>query len=751
MGQRFADSSGSMERKKVPEMNLEGHALLLASEGFYVFPLAPRTKIPLKGMTDWAMKATRSKKVIKEWWEKNPECNIGVFTGKFRKNQSLVVVDIDVKNGKDGFSEIIKLEFEGWDFPPTMEVETTSGGRHLIYTHSESLRGGTDRLARGVDICSTGAYIVGWGSIFEGKVYQRNTLKLIACPKPMAEFLGKPRESRLTLIQGDLKNINKESAIKRAVHYLEYEAPISIIGNRGDDTAYLVAARVKDMGIDPQTCLGLMWDHWNERCPPCWPYDELSKKVENAYQYGKDPIGVSAPELQFTPVPKEEKKTNPFEEINKNHAFIMQGSDYHILWETVDDKGKFDLRFLKETAFHKMYKYRTLQGEIDPKNCLTKKWMNSDLRRSYKGICFRPDGGVSPDFYNLWSGFAVEKLGESEEPTPDMKLAVDDYLLHIKEDACNGDEDHYKWLVSYLAHMVQKPAEKPHTALVFRGEEGTGKNAIIDRMGEIFGQHALAVADEIYLTGQFTGHLQNKVLMTMNESFWAGNKSAESKLKSLITEKTQVIRCLYQEPYTVDNCLRLCICSNEQWVVPASAGARRFAVFNFGNKRKEDHEFFRKLNERMDNGGLRYLLTYLLNYDLTGFNVNSAPKTEGLYDQQMVSLSPFEMFWHNCLQEKRIVCSDFGEKWPEQIDKIYIQQAFRRYCKENNISSRFNPTQEGMLLKKICRSVTNDQKRWEKGSTISIYRFKNWETCWEDWEHCFQRAKKTIIEPFDES
>ena len=38
-----------------------------------------------------------------------------------------------------------------------------------------------------------------------------------------------------------------------------------------------------------------------------------------------------------------------------------------------------------------------------------------------------------------------------------------------------GNEDHFTYIIMWFAHLVQRPHESPGVALVFRGEEGTGK------------------------------------------------------------------------------------------------------------------------------------------------------------------------------------------------------------------------------------------------------------------------------------
>lgn len=140
------------------------HALALAAQGFFVFPLRPMSKKPLLD-GDWKSHATRDPVRIREWWASYPAANIGIFTGKFGDNKALCVVDIDVKGEHSGFDTIVKLEMEDREFPPTMEAATPSGGRHLYYVVDRPLnQGGAGCIGPGVDLRSHGGYVVGPGS-----------------------------------------------------------------------------------------------------------------------------------------------------------------------------------------------------------------------------------------------------------------------------------------------------------------------------------------------------------------------------------------------------------------------------------------------------------------------------------------------------------------------------------------------------------------------------------------------------------
>ena len=74
--------------------------------------------------------------------------------------------------------------------------------------------------------------------------------------------------------------------------------------------------------------------------------------------------------------------------------------------------------------------------------------------------------------------------------------------------------------------------------------------------------------------------------------------------------------------------------SNSEWVIPAGADARRYFVLEVADTVKQDTTYFGKIDEQMRKGGREALLHFLLNRDLSDFNIRAVPVTEALQDQR---------------------------------------------------------------------------------------------------------------------
>ncbi|PZO84128.1 MAG: DNA primase [Micavibrio aeruginosavorus] len=148
---------------------LLSQALRYAERGWPVFPLKPRGKTPLtpNGFKD----AATDKKQIVAWWEAHPDANIGLATGTA---SGLFVLDID---GDDGEQSLKKLEENHGPLPPTGEVITGGGGRHLYFKLPDvrTVRNSAGKLGLGLDVRGDGGYVVAPPSIHSsGKPYERS-------------------------------------------------------------------------------------------------------------------------------------------------------------------------------------------------------------------------------------------------------------------------------------------------------------------------------------------------------------------------------------------------------------------------------------------------------------------------------------------------------------------------------------------------------------------------------------------------
>jgi len=253
-------------------------------------------------------------------------------------------------------------------------------------------------------------------------------------------------------------------------------------------------------------------------------------------------------------------------------------------------------------------------------------WLQQQGRSQFNGVEFAPCS-ETPGRLNLWMGWGCE-------PRPgDWSL----FRRHIEEVVCSGNRQYSEYMFNWMARGVQQPGKPGEVAVVLRGEEGAGKGIVGREFGRIFGHHYLHISDGKHLVGNFNSHLQQCVLLYADEAFFAGDRSHESKLKTLITEPTNHIEPKGVNSYQVRNCIHLIMSSNDTWVVPAGGQARRYFVLDVSKSKMKQFGYFAAIEEQMKNGGREALFYDLLMRDISAFQFRDVPQTEALAEQKQYS------------------------------------------------------------------------------------------------------------------
>lgn len=395
----------------------------------------------------------------------------------------------------------------------------------------------------------------------------------------------------------------------------------------------------------------------------------------------------------------DESADDIIKQLNEKHAILPMGGKTVILNREVDPvTGKRLLTFSAKSDFELRYcnqKIRDGGEEIG----WGEYWLNHPERAEYKGMVFQP-GENEPGYLNLWMGWGCEPVaGDCHR-----------YLDFVHEVICSGDDDLYDYILNWSAHLVQRPQELPETALVFRGREGIGKNTFIEPLQKIVGQeHNLMLSSLAQVTGRFSGHLANALLIFCNESVWGGDKSAQGVLKSMITDPIQPIEYKGRDLSMVKSFRRCIFATNEQWAVPRGADDRRYVITDVSDARKGDWAYFSALNQQMrSGGGTEALFAYLLARDISNWHPRQIPDNiikRGL-DLKLMSAPSVVRWWFEALmlgylyEDGDAYSEERSTVWPETIKRETLRNLYLGYCKQNNIPHSEQMHTVGEYLKK---------------------------------------------------
>lgn len=380
------------------------------------------------------------------------------------------------------------------------------------------------------------------------------------------------------------------------------------------------------------------------------PEQVTAQPYTNGHTLGQP--GMNPAPLVFKP----RDPDNPLIELNEKYAVIgdVGGKCLVLGWTPSKfDKSLKVPSFQTFKSFSERYgsRYITVttekaNGPIEEAKQLGTYWLKWTGRKSYEAIDLVPNAEpiLEGNVLNLWSGFSVPAVAGSWR-----RMAE-----HIVEVLADGDHDSAAYIMRFAAWAIQNPGERAEAALVFRGEKGSGKGTFAGALRSIFGQHGLQIFSPKHLVGTFNAHLRNCLLLFADEAFWAGDKQGESTLKGLITEPSLMIEQKGVDATPWTNRLKVIMAANADWVVPAGAAERRYAVFNVSSKRVDDYAYFERVRAEMGAGGLSAMLHSLSALDLKGWHPRQIVKTAALREQKAQSMSPLQEWFENVLQEGRV-------------------------------------------------------------------------------------------------
>jgi hypothetical protein len=405
--------------------------------------------------------------------------------------------------------------------------------------------------------------------------------------------------------------------------------------------------------------------------------------------------------------------------MNQRFALIKMGSKLLVLQTKTTGPLRDRISFWSLDAFE-AWAANTVTEIAMPNGKIrtvtwAKRWMKDPRRRFYYGIIFRPHhwGEVEQDpedYLNVWRGFGVKP----EKDKGSWKIFRDHLLINV----CDGKEHLLRYLIAWMAQMVQKPRERVGVALVLRGGMGSGKTKVGEVLGKLLPSHYILVDDPRYVVGQFNSHMFACVLLQADEAVWAGDKTAEGRLKGLITASTQMIENKGLDPIQSENYIRVLMTSNEGWVVPASFDERRYAVFDVNGQCAQNSQYFKEMDEELGMGGYEALLYDLLHFDLSIVDLRQIPKTKALLDQKLRSMDSLKTWWF-----ERLKAGTPTRKEQEWVSEVTREALFEDYAEAAELIGwrrRAPQTELGMTLRKLMPTLKGSRHQYPVGEAESV-------------------------------
>lgn len=244
---------------------------------------------------------------------------------------------------------------------------------------------------------------------------------------------------------------------------------------------------------------------------------------------------------------------------------------------------------------------------------------------------------------NQWRGFGVE-------PCPQMVLdeEIEPYLDYVKNVLGCGFPERAEWIHAWTADMLQRPHEKPGTALVLVGPQGAGKTFLGEQViGKIIGSgHYVQMNSIESLTSKFNSIADNKLFIQCDEAMHSYQKDVASKLKSIITDESVTIEPKGINSYKKPNHMHFLFTSNEEHsalFIDPSPHERRYTVLKVNPIRSLDTEYWVRMRNWVP-ANLHKILRWLLDHKYDRELVLRPIQTAAKRDIQRVSVD-MEVAW----------------------------------------------------------------------------------------------------------
>jgi hypothetical protein len=657
--------------------------------GFSIIPISlytnpkNKTKVVKQPKKEWKKYQSErvSKTVLMTQWgpllKGGPGSGVAIVTGEL---SGLNVVDMDDKKAVSMVKDALPEDFK------TVTVKTGRGGYHLYFKFRPGLKN-TSRLGdNGLDVRTEGGYVVAppslfpaeWGSgyqFIEGKSFDQ--VEVAAMPDKLFELLRGLIEKH----EGAGGHGGKREGAGRKDWFLEDLKGVEEGGRTTSLTR--LCGNLKRLRVDRESAWNII-QGWNQQNRPPEDPEDLKKQFASIWSNVL-------------------KKENSIflEKINQNHSIVSFGNAIRVMY--VGQKG--DLFFLTRADFRLKFENQRIPWGKKTRS-LAEMWLEWPERKTFEGFVFESEGvklenGGSnlinggpekSEYYNLWRGFAfVPKFGK-------WNLFRD----HIENNIAGK---HTEWVLKWMARIIQDPGgQRPGTAIVLRGKQGTGKGIFANSFGRLLGIHYTIVSDLEHVTGRFNKDLAHTILLHVDEATWGGDKRAAGKLKNLITEPRRRVEAKGVDAFYVDNHLNLIISSNNDWVVPAGPMERRFLVLDVSEEFIQNKPYFGAIVSQLGDGGYEAMMYDLASmaYDLD--ELRQIPITEATISQTVEGLDTVEAFWYERLNEGRLVDNHDFWKYRVVVGKIY--QQYVQYCTIRHLNRKIRSNKVfSKMLRKVCPQI----------------------------------------------
>ncbi len=207
--------------------------------------------------------------------------------------------------------------------------------------------------------------------------------------------------------------------------------------------------------------------------------------------------------------------------------------------------------------------------------------------------------------------------------------------------------DESEHIRKWFAHRVQKPQEKVNHALVLGGQQGIGKDTLLEPLKHAVGPWNFAEVSPVNLLGRFNGFVKS-VVLRVSEARDLGDVDRFAfyeHMKVFTAAPPDVLRCDEKNvrEYAVFNVCGVVLTTNHKThgiYLPAD-DRRHFVAWSERSRHAREADYWPWIYGWYASGGLEHVAAYLATLDLSDFDPKAPPpKTPAFWAIADANLAP---------------------------------------------------------------------------------------------------------------
>ncbi len=573
-----------------------------------VFPV--KGKIP--AIKDWQKLATNNAEKLTELF-KVQHTGIGLVTGI---SSGITVIDIDVKNGVNGFQTLKNL---GIEMPPTVCVLTPSGGKQFYFKYNPNVKNKVSAITKdsGIDVRNDGGLVIMPGSRHpNGGIYEflaEQSLEEI----PLCEI---PPELLAYLVE-----IPKNNP--------PFELPKQIKDGQRNDMLFKYASQLRSTGLIKEEILPALMAVNMDRCIPPYEAEKLETIVDSVCKYPKGKKPIPTDEIIYS----DTYNAAVFNELFSGKVkwcrdlggwFFFNGQYWNkdsndkiksFAMKCAEDIGE-RMRALGNKSRSNLLKIHTNQGLENMINC-SKALMGCNVEDFDRNkLLFNCANGTYDLIRNIFLDFSPEDLitrkgNASYDPHAECPL----WNKFLNEIFLEKTE-----LIKYIQRMAGyslTASTEEQCMFILYGHGRNGKNVFVETISNILGNYAINCPSSLFVLKQNPG-IPNDVARLKGARFAAASETNqnvnmdEELIKQLTGNKIITARFLNREYFDFEATFKIVLSTNHKPNIrgtdPGIWRKIQMIPFDFTvEEGKEDRNLFNKL--QAESSGI-------LNWMIEGYN-----------------------------------------------------------------------------------------------------------------------------------